>query len=91
MLGADPRGGIAGAGVAGSMAASAANGANGGVSGSFDTAGAATSQDVAPAAGPDAQRIVLWVLAGLIALIGAVLVGRMSSGARAAANYKLEN
>ncbi|WP_431256738.1 flagellar basal-body MS-ring/collar protein FliF [Roseateles chitinivorans] len=69
----------------------AANAANGGVTGSFDTSGAATSQEVAPAARPDAQRVVLWVLAGLIALIGAVLVGRMSSGARAAEPRPLDD
>jgi flagellar M-ring protein FliF len=80
-----------GAGAVPPAAASGVSATNGGVTGSFETASAATSRDVTPAAGPDTQRVVLWTLAGLLALIVAVLVGRMSSGARAAAPRPLND
>ena len=79
MLGADPRAAEPGVGAAG--ATTAARAAHGGVT---DSAGPRPAQERTPASGPETQGVVLWTLAGLILLIGAVLVGRMSKSASAA-------
>ena len=89
MLGADPRAAEPGVGTAG--ATTAARAAHGGVTGSVDSADPVPAQERTPASGPETQGVVLWTLAGLILLIGAVLVGRISKSASAAEPRQLND
>jgi hypothetical protein len=61
------------------------------VTGSVDSAGPVPAQERTPASGPETQGVVLWTLAGLILLIGAVLVGRISKSASAAEPRQLND
>ncbi|WP_343638249.1 flagellar basal-body MS-ring/collar protein FliF [Roseateles sp.] len=85
MLVADPRAATPAAvpGRSGLHAPSAASTADDDATGRFTPRDPGTATEAAPSSGPETQRVVLWALAGLIVLMSAVLLGRMSSSRRA--------